>query len=137
MEPHALVMAAIGVALCVLVPAELKKQLAARRSRSARTIGRVVGIERVHRSTADEALAPLLLPRVRFHCEGRDHEFVARSRESVDAPPLGATVALRYEPHHPETAEIDRADLEAQVRTGMFVLIGLGVLCTVAALLLA
>ena len=137
MEPQALVMAVIGMALCLLAPAELKKQLAARRSRSARTIGRVVGIERVHRSTADEVIAPLQLPRVRFQCDGRDHEFVARSLESLEAPPVGATVALRLEPHHPETAEIDRADLEAQVRAGMFVLAGVGVLCTGLALLLA
>lgn len=137
MEPLVFGLFVAGAALAALAPVELRRRVAARAAHSMRAFGRVVGIERHHRSTADEAMAPLLVPRVRFECDGGTHEMLAVHDAATSAPAVGATVALRYVPHHPETVELDRAEADARDQRNLLVAGAAGLAMTLLSLLLA
>lgn len=137
MEPVLFGLFVMGATLAALSPVELRRRLAGRAAHSMHALGRVVGVERHHRSTADEALAPLLVPRVRFECDGGTHEFLATHDAATTAPAVGAAVALRYVPHHPETVELDRREEDARCQRQL-VLAGLaGLALTSLSMLIA
>lgn len=137
MEPLLFGLFVAGSSLAALAPVELRRRVADRAAHSMRAFGRVVGIERRHRSTADEVMPPLLVPRVRFECDGGTHEVLALHDAATVAPTVGATVALRYVPHQPETVELDRAEADARDQRHLLVAGAAGLALTVLSLLLA
>lgn len=137
MEPLLFGLLLTGASLAMLSPVELRRRVAARALRSAHAVGRVIGIEHHHRSTADETMPPLLVPRVCFESGGARHEFLARQGADVTAPAVGTLVALRFDPDHPETAELVRRDEEVRSQLALAIAGAAGILLTAVALALA
>lgn len=108
----------VSFVLGAVLPVQMWQLSHQQERRSARARGRVVGVTEVDRHDESTTTHITLHPRVQFAAGGRQHEFVSAYGNSWSRPAIGSSVEVRYDPHDPANADVDRNQNPALMRGG-------------------